>query len=128
MRRLIPALLVVIGAVLAWGAVVAPSFSRDGLRGDITATLFYVANWHFISTSTYFANDGVASPLQHMWSLAVEEQFYLVWPLLLLGTGLIVRQPRRRVIAVGAVAGAGVIASAIRTAPTSAPTAGSSNR
>jgi peptidoglycan/LPS O-acetylase OafA/YrhL len=114
MRRLIPALLVLIGVVVAWGALVAPSFSRDGLRGDVTATLFYVANWHFISTSTYFANDGVASPLQHMWSLAVEEQFYLVWPLLLLVTGLIVRQPRRRLLAVGALAGAGIIASAIR--------------
>ena len=114
MRRLIPALLVLIGVVVAWGAVMAPSFSRDGLRSDVTATLFYVANWHFISTSTYFANDGVASPLQHMWSLAVEEQFYLVWPLLLLGTGLIVRQPRRRLIAVGALATAGVVASAVR--------------
>ena len=114
MRRLLPALLVLIGVVLAWGAVVAPSFSRDGLRGDITATLFYVANWHFISTSTYFANDGVASPLQHMWSLAVEEQFYLVWPLLLLVAGLVVRQPRPRLIVVGALAGAGIIASAIR--------------
>ena len=86
MRRLIPALLVVIAAVVVWGALVAPSVSRDGLRGDITATLFYVANWHFISTSTYFASDGVASPLEHMWSLAVEEQFYLVWPLLLVVT------------------------------------------
>lgn len=114
MRRLIPALLVVIGVVVAWGAVVAPSVSRDGLRSDVTATLFYVANWHFISTSTYFANDGAASPLQHMWSLAIEEQFYLVWPLLLLATGLIVRQPRRRVIAIGAIAGAGIAASAIR--------------
>jgi peptidoglycan/LPS O-acetylase OafA/YrhL len=114
MRRLIPALLVVIGAVLVWGAVVAPSFSRDGLRGDITATLFYVANWHFISTSTYFASDGVASPLQHMWSLAVEEQFYLVWPLVLLVTGLAVHQPRWRLLAVGVLAGAGIVASAIR--------------
>jgi len=114
MRRLIPALLAVIGAVLVWSAVVAPAMSRDGLRSDITATLFYVANWHFISTSTYFANDGVASPLQHMWSLAVEEQFYLVWPLLLGLTALVVRQPRRRVIAVGVIAGAGIVASAIR--------------
>jgi peptidoglycan/LPS O-acetylase OafA/YrhL len=114
MRRLIPALLVVIGVVVAWGAVVAPAVSRDALRGDITATLFYVANWHFISTSTYFANDGVVSPLQHMWSLAVEEQFYLVWPLVLVLTALVVRQPRRRTIAVGVIAGAGIVASAIR--------------
>jgi peptidoglycan/LPS O-acetylase OafA/YrhL len=114
MRRLIPALLVVIAALLAWGALVAPAVSRDALRGDITATLFYVANWHFISTSTYFANDGVASPLQHMWSLAVEEQFYLVWPLLLGFTALVLRQSRRRVIAVGLIAGAGIVVSAIR--------------
>ena len=107
-------MLVLIGVVWPGAHSSPPSFSRDGLRGDITATLFYVANWHFISTSTYFANDGVASPLQHMWSLAVEEQFYLVWPLLLLVTALIVRQPRRRLIAVGALAGAGIIASAIR--------------
>src|SRR5581483_5756603 len=44
LRRLLPALLVLLGAVVAWGAVVAPALSRDDLRGDITATLFYVAN------------------------------------------------------------------------------------
>ena len=114
MRRLLPALLVVLGVVVGWSAVVAPSMSRDGLRGDITATLFYVANWHFISTSTYFASDGVPSPLQHMWSLAVEEQFYLVWPLLLGLAALLIRQPRRRLIAVGVIAGAGMVASATR--------------
>ena len=114
LRRLLPALLVVIGAVVAWGAIVAPAVSRDRLRGDIAATLFYVANWHFVSTSSYFAADGVASPLQHMWSLAVEEQFYLVWPLLLGLTAVIVRKPRRRMIAVGAIAGVGIVASAIR--------------
>ena len=64
---------------------------RDGLRSDITSTLFYVANWHFISTSTYFANDGIASPLEHMWSLGVEEQFYLAWPILLALVALIFR-------------------------------------
>jgi peptidoglycan/LPS O-acetylase OafA/YrhL len=114
LRRLLPALLVVIGALVAWGAVVAPVVSRDGLRGDITATLFYVANWHFISTSSYFASDGVPSPLEHMWSLAVEEQFYLVWPVLLALVALFVRQPRRRVLAVGALAAVGLVASAIR--------------
>jgi peptidoglycan/LPS O-acetylase OafA/YrhL len=114
LRRLLPALLVLIGVLVGWGAVAAPVVSRDGLRNDITATLFYIANWHFISTSTYFASDGVASPLEHMWSLAVEEQFYLVWPLLLALTALLVRQTRRRVLAVGAIAAAGLVASAVR--------------
>ena len=48
LRRLIPAVLALIGVVVVWSAVVAPVMSRDGLRGDITATLFYVANWHFM--------------------------------------------------------------------------------
>ena len=113
-RRLIPALVAVVAVVVVWSATVAPMASRDGLRGDITATLFYVANWHFISTSSYFASDGVASPLQHMWSLAVEEQFYLVWPLLLGLIAVLVRQPRWRVVAVGATALAGIGVSAVR--------------
>jgi peptidoglycan/LPS O-acetylase OafA/YrhL len=113
-RRLIPALLVVVAVVVIWSAAVAPAMSRDGLRNDIAATLFYVANWHFTATSTYFASDGVASPLQHMWSLAVEEQFYLVWPLVLAFVALVVRRPRWRLITIGAIAGAGIAASAIR--------------
>jgi peptidoglycan/LPS O-acetylase OafA/YrhL len=113
-RRLIPALLVLVGAVVLWGSFAAPSVSRDGVRDDITSTLFYFANWHFISTSTYFASDGVASPLEHMWSLAVEEQFYVVWPLLLLLGCLTVRTPRRRVLAAGAIAAIGVLVSVVR--------------
>jgi peptidoglycan/LPS O-acetylase OafA/YrhL len=114
LRRLLPALLVLVGVVVAWGAVVAPAVIRDGLRGDIAATLFYVANWHFITTSTYFASNGVPSPLEHMWSLAVEEQFYLVWPLLLVAIALLVRGPGRRVVAVGVIAAVGLAASAVR--------------
>jgi peptidoglycan/LPS O-acetylase OafA/YrhL len=114
LRRLLPAVLVLMAAMVVWGAVVAPAVSRDRLRSDITATLFYVANWHFITTSTYFASDGVPSPLQHMWSLAVEEQFYLVWPLLLVLVALLVRDPGRRVVAVGAIAAVGVVLSALR--------------
>jgi peptidoglycan/LPS O-acetylase OafA/YrhL len=115
LRRLLPAVLVLLAVMVAWGALVAPAVSRDSLRGDITGTLFYVANWHFITTSTYFASDGVPSPLEHMWSLAVEEQFYLVWPLLLLVVALLV-PPRRRTAAVGAIAGIGLVASAVRLA------------
>ena len=114
LRRLLPALLVLVGVVVAWGAFVAPAVIRDGLRGDIAATLFYVANWHFIATSTYFASNGVPSPLEHMWSLAVEEQFYLVWPLLLVAIALLVREPGRRVAAVGVIAAVGLAASAVR--------------
>jgi peptidoglycan/LPS O-acetylase OafA/YrhL len=113
-RRLVPALVPLIALVVLWSATVAPASSRDALRSDITATLFYVANWHFISTSTYFASDGVPSPLQHMWSLAVEEQFYLVWPLLLGLVALLVRSPRRRVAAVGLLAVAGIVLSLLR--------------
>jgi peptidoglycan/LPS O-acetylase OafA/YrhL len=113
-RRLVPALVPVVVVVLVWGAVVAPSVSRDRLRGDIGSTLFYFANWHFISASTYFANDGVVSPLEHMWSLGVEEQFYLVWPLLLLVVAMVFRRPHHRVVAVGLLAGAGVALSVWR--------------
>ncbi len=107
-RRLVPALVPVVVAVLVWGAVVAPGVSRDGLRGDIGSTLLYFANWHFISASTYFASDGIVSPLEHMWSLGVEEQFYLAWPLLLTIVAVVLRRPRQRLVAVAVLAGAGV--------------------
>ena len=113
-RRLVPALVPVVAVVLVWGAVVAPSVSRDRLRGDIGSTLFYFANWHFISVSSYFANDGVVSPLEHMWSLGVEEQFYLVWPLLLALVAIALSRPQQRVIAVGMLAGAGIAISVWR--------------
>ena len=113
-RRLVPALLPVLGALLVWGAVFAPSVLRDRLRGDIASTLFYFANWHFISTSTYFASDGTVSPLEHMWSLGVEEQFYLVWPLLLALVAFAFARPGHRRVVVGVLAGAGLVLSAWR--------------
>ena len=57
-----------------------------GLRLDALSTLFYVANWHFILIGgNYFTQTGLPSLLTHTWSLAVEEQFYLLWPLVVLG-------------------------------------------
>jgi len=81
-RRLLPALLLVLVAVAIYAAVAVPSDELDRLRGDGLATLFYSANWRLIwSGQSYFDLFTAASPFRHAWSLAIEEQFYLVWPL-----------------------------------------------
>ena len=113
-RRLAPALVVSVMAVIAWGALLAPAIVRDGLRSDITSTLAYVANWHFIESGSYFAAMGDESPLEHMWSLAVEEQFYLAWPIALFVLTRVVRPPRARIFAVGGLALTGILTSAWR--------------
>ena len=79
-RRLLPALFLVLIAIVVWGRLALHSDQWGGLRSDSLWTLFYGANWHFIwSGQSYFAP--VPSMLRHGWSLAIEEQFYLVWPL-----------------------------------------------
>lgn len=95
-RRLFPALFVMVTAIVTWGTFLAPSHQREALRTDVFATLLDVANWRFISSSSYFGGDGVTSPLEHTWSLAVEEQFYLVWPILLTLGVLAVRRRLRK--------------------------------
>ena len=85
-RRLLPALLLVLGAVALYAAIVAAPDELRTIRGDGIASLFYVANWRFIlSGQSYFAQFGAPSPLRHFWSLAIEEQFYLLWPLMVFG-------------------------------------------
>ena len=93
-RRLLPALFLVLCFVglLAWLA--APQGTYPGLRLDSLSTLLYVANWHFIlEGSSYFKAALAPSPLTHTWSLAIEEQFYVVWPLLVLALVKLRRAP-----------------------------------
>jgi len=82
-RRLLPALAVVLVAVTAATALIEPgqlATLRQALLGAVT----YSSNWWQIGHQSYFAQFGPPDPLQHLWSLAIEEQFYLVWPLLLI--------------------------------------------
>ena len=98
-RRLLPAVLLLLVGVAAYARFFATPGEFADLRLDSLSTLFYVANWHFIVGGTnYFASSAQPSPLSHMWSLAIEEQFYIVWPpvvLVLLHLGRRCRPARR---------------------------------
>ena len=107
-RRLLPALLLLLLGVAIYAWIFRSSLDLPSLRGDALSTLLYVANWHFLfSGQGYFARSLAPSPLLPMWSLGVEEQYYLIWPLVAL---LALRRGGTR--AVAWVAGLGAVASA----------------
>ena len=102
-RRLLPALACVLAAVALYAAVFAKPDELATIRGDALATIGYFANWRAIATSRdYWALFRSPSPLDHTWSLAIEEQFYLVWPLLVVVAirGCRIRVAARRVLAI----------------------------
>ena len=82
-RRLLPAALVCLAVTLVASAVILPPLRVRDVAGDGIAAALYVSNVRFALEATdYFLAHLVPSPLLHYWSLGVEEQFYLVWPLL----------------------------------------------
>lgn len=85
-RRLLPALVVLLIGVAVYAVVLAKSTELEQIRGDALATLGYAANWRAIyAHGDYWAIFRTPSPLNHTWSLAIEEQFYVIWPLLFAG-------------------------------------------
>ncbi|SDU86248.1 acyltransferase family protein [Jiangella alkaliphila] len=106
-KRLLPAsvLVLVLTAVAAW--LMVPAVDRRPFGGDIAASALYFVNWRLADRSVDYLAEGVGtSPVQHFWSLAVEEQFYLLWPLFILAIAAWTRragEPARPWLAVGLI-------------------------
>jgi peptidoglycan/LPS O-acetylase OafA/YrhL len=110
-RRLLPALLLLLVGVAAYAQWIARPVDLASIRADGLATLLYVANWHaIVDGGSYWDISLAPSPLQHAWSLAIEEQFYVVWPLVVVWVAKRAKAGADR--AVLAVAGWGALASA----------------
>ena len=114
-RRILPAALVTLVVTAVAYAMVATPAERFEIADGVRAAFVYVANWLFVHQSTdYFAPSVTSSPVLHFWSLAVEEQFYVVWPFALGGLWFATRRAgERRLRVVRAVVIVAAIASAV---------------
>ncbi|PRX92261.1 acyltransferase family protein [Allonocardiopsis opalescens] len=97
-RRILPAATVVLIVTAVVGYLLLPVTRLEEMVRQIAASALYVENWYLAQSAVdYLAADNAPSPVQHYWSLAIEEQFYLLWPLLIIGWVALRRrwEPRR---------------------------------
>lgn len=96
LRRLLPASVAMVGATLLAAIFILSPLRWPALGGESIAALFYVSNFRFAFQKTdYFAADvAMPSPLIHTWSLGVEEQFYIIWPIVILIVALLARKSK----------------------------------
>ena len=111
-RRLLPSAALVVAATLIVSRIWAPLLQTKELAADAIYTAFYVLNYHLAIEGTNYQNQNAApSALQHMWSLSVEEQFYIVWPFCILLLVIVARRWWR--VTLPLVLGCGVLVSLI---------------
>lgn len=120
-RRLLPAMISML-LVVAVGLIFIDPSRMQTLRGDFLSSVFYVNNWYLIFHQvSYFENFGPPSPIGHLWSLSIEEQFYVIWPLLLLTLIRLLRRQGKLVIYVLSGAAVSAIAMALLYLPGTDP-------
>ena len=83
-RRILPAATVVLVATLVLTVVFLPEIRWQQVGSDAAGAALYVVNWMYATSTDYLNADVAASPIQHFWTLSVEEQFYIIWPLVLI--------------------------------------------
>lgn len=107
-RRLLPAAYVMIITSFIWAMLFHKELLHT-LRGDALSSIFYSSNWWFIFHKlSYFDSFGSPSPLKNLWSLAIEEQFYVIWPvLLMIGLYVVKKQSKlAKIVFIGAICSA----------------------
>jgi peptidoglycan/LPS O-acetylase OafA/YrhL len=110
-RRLFPALLSLMPAIAVYAWLLAKPEELERIRTDAVATLAYVANWSSVASErSYWEMFAAPSPLEHTWSLAIEEQFYLLWPLVVV---LALRRGSARTVLALALGGAALSMAAM---------------